>query len=235
MGDQMIKELENIYSKTMDYFVEKKDEDPDLFLKVGSETEVGFAILYTPPIYNPKILICGQNPGNFGYSWDDQYNQEMLNGEIPTVNTYTAGRDGVSYPFNFAKFIRSQFDLTPARKELLDKDTVGMNIYPFQYNGTPKLTSEKRKDYLKTFHRLSIQTVRAINPQKIICISVKAFDVLNKKEAKNIKQHEHGGRYSGKGFFGDIPVYLVGHPASYTPDELLYKALDNAIKEIESE
>ena len=101
----MITELENIYTQTWDYFNENKDEDPDLFIKVGSETEVGFAILYTPPIYNPKILICGQNPGNFGYSWDDQYNQEMLSGEIPTVNTYTAGRDGISYPFEFAKFI----------------------------------------------------------------------------------------------------------------------------------
>ena len=98
-----------------------------------------------------------------------------------------------------------------------------------------KEKGRKRKDYLKTFHRLSIRTVRAINPQKIICISVKAFDALNKKEAENVKQHEHGGRYSGKGFFGDIPVYLVGHPKSYTPVELLYETLDSVIKEIESE
>ncbi len=49
-----------------------------------------------------------------------------------------------------------------------------------------------------------------------------------------MKNHKHGGRYSGRGFFGEIPVYLVGHPASYTPKDLLYEALDDAIEEIES-
>ena len=234
MEQEIFTKLESIYSQTMDYFNANKEDDPELFLKVGSEAEVGFAILYTPPIYNPKILICGQNPGNFGYSWDDQYNQEMLSGEIPTVNTYTAGRDGESYPFNFAKFIRSQFDVTPERKELLDNNTVGMNIWAFQYQGTPIMTSSARIEYLKAFQRFSVLTIRAINPQNIICISVKAFDVLNKKEAKNVKKHIHGGRYSGKGYFGDTPVYLVGHPASRTPDELLYEELDEAITEIES-
>ena len=87
---------------------------------------------------------------------------------------------------------------------------------------------------MKIFHRFSIQVIRAINPQNIICISVKAFDILNKKEAKQIKNHKHGGRYSGRGFFGEIPVYLVGHPASYTPKDLLHEALDDAIEEIES-
>ena len=233
MEKEMRSKLADIYSQTKNYFNENKDDDPDLFLKVGSEEEVGFAILYTPPIYNPKVLICGQNPGNFGYSWDDEFNDEMLKGEVPSVNTYTAGRDGISYPFKFAKFIRSQFDSSPERKELLDNNTVGMNIWPCQYDGTPNFSSKERKEHLKTFHRLSIQVIRAINPQNIICISVKAFDVLNKKEAKNIEKHEVGGRYSGTGFFGEIPVYLVGHPASYTPKELLYSALDNTIKEIE--
>lgn len=232
MEKEMRSKLADIYSQTKNYFNENKDDDPDLFLKVGSEEEVGFAILYTPPIYNPKVLICGQNPGNFGYSWDDQYNQEMLNGELPTVNTYTAGRDNKSYPFNFAKFIRSQFDISSERKELLDTNTVGMNIWPFQYDGTPVLNSKERKKHLKTFHRLSIQVIRAINPQNIICIGVKAFDVLNKKVAKNIEKDEAGARYSGRGFFGEIPLYLVGHPASYTRNELLYSALDNALKEI---
>ena len=234
MEKEMTLRLADIYSQTKNYFNENKGEDPDIFLRVGSKDEIGFSILYTPPIYNPRILICGQNPGNFGNSWDDEFNDEMLKGEVPLVNTYTAGRDNRSYPFPFAKFIRSQFDSTPERKELLDNNTVGMNIWPCQYHGTPNFSSKKREKYMKTFHKFSIQVIRAINPQNIICISVKAFDVLNKKEAKQIKNHKHGGRYSGRGFFGEIPVYLVGHPKSYTPDNLLYEALDDAIKEIES-
>ena len=232
MKKEMTSRLADIYSQTKNYFNENKGEDPDIFLRVGSKEEIGFSILYTPPIYNPKILICGQNPGNFGFSWDDKFNDEMLKGEMPSVNTYTAGRDNHSYPFAFAKFIRSQFDSTSERKELLDNNTVGMNIWPCQYHGTPKFNSKEREEYLKTFNRFSIQVIRAINPQNIICISVKAFDVLNKKKATQIKNHEHGGRYSGRGFFGEIPVYLVGHPASYTPKELLNEALDDAIEEI---
>jgi len=234
MEEDMNTKLENIYSKTMDYFIKNKDTDPELFLKVGSDSEVGFAILYTPPIYNPKILICGQNPGNFGYEWDDHYNQEMLNGSIPKVNTYTAGRNSTDYPFGFARFIRSQFDLTQERRELLDSDTVGMNIWPFQHPKTPAIT-KSREEYFKNFHRNSIQAIRAINPKNIICLSVKAFDVINKERAKDVLAHEYGGRYSAKGHFGDIPVYLVGHPSSRTPDDLLYDELDSTISQIQSQ
>ena len=234
MEEDMNTKLENIYSKTMDYFIKNKDKDPELFLKVGSDSEVGFAILYTPPIYNPKILICGQNPGDFGYKWNDHYNQEMLNGSIPKVNSYTAGRNSDDYPFGFARFIRSQFDLTQERRKLLDEDTVGMNIWPFQYHGTPKIT-KSRKEYFKNFNRNSIEVIRAINPKNIICLSVKAFDVINKEKATDVLVHEYGGRYSAKGYFGDIPVYLVGHPSSHTPKNLLRDELDKTISEIQSQ
>ena len=87
----------------------------------------------------------------------------------------------------------------------------------------------------KNFHRNSIQAIRAINPKNIICLSVKAFDVINKERAKDVLVHEYGGRYSAKGHFGDIPVYLVGHPSSRTPDNLLCDELDKTISEIQSQ
>ena len=156
MKEQMIAELENIYADTWDYFDKNKDQDSSLFSKVGTNN-LGFAWLYTPPIYKPKLLICGQNPGNFGYHYDDEYDREMLKGEIPIINTYTAGRDGISYPFEFAKFIRKHLDKTAERKELLDTNTVGMNIFPFQYKGSATLSGKKNKEHKAFFKKLSIK------------------------------------------------------------------------------
>ena len=215
MKEQMIAELENIYADTWDYFDKNKDQDSSLFSKVGTNN-LGFAWLYTPPIYKPKLLICGQNPGNYGYHYDDEYDREMLKGEIPIINTYTAGRDGISYPFEFAKFIRKHLDKTAERKELLDTNTVGMNIFPFQYKGSATLSGKKNKEHKAFFKKLSIKIVKAIQPESIICIGVTSFDLINKNTAQGILKNEYKGkfyRYFAKGRFGDKPVYLVAHPS----------------------
>ena len=164
----------------------------------------------------------------------------MLSGEIPTVNTYTAGRDDISYPFEFAEFIRKHLDKTPERKNLLDTNTVGMNVFPFQYKGSATLSGKKNEKHLAFFKRSSIKIIRAIDPENIICIGVTSFDLINKNKAEVVLKNEYMDRlyrYFAIGGFGDKPVYLVAHPSKSNrgvPTEKKDDAFDRALKLIES-
>ena len=221
-------EIGKVYETTRRFF--QKNSDSSWAVPRATSPRVGFAILYTPAIIRPKILLIGQNPGNFGDTWDDKYNCRMLSGCVPTVNTY------LEFPYLLGRILRQVFEQSGFNDTLKD-DLVGMNIWHCQAKGTPVLDKDTRSQFRKN----SLDIVNLIEPQNIICIGVNAFDAINECElVRSAQTHIYGGRYSGEGGVAlkngvTIPVYLVGHlTGSRTPPKDTQGALSSAIIKIHS-
>ena len=77
---------------------------------LSTKPRAGFAILYTPPAYEPQLLIVGQNPSNFAGSGsiEDPPNADMLSGTVPTANSYDV------HDYLLGKTLRGAFVNHPA-------------------------------------------------------------------------------------------------------------------------
>ena len=225
---ELVQKVEQVYESTRLFFLRNKNKA--WAVPSSTSPNVGFSVLYTPIIDSPKILLVGQNPGNFGDKWDDEKNLQMLSGKIPKINTY------LEFAYPLGQILRKVFGECGCM-ETLKGDLVGMNVWHCQAKGTPKLDSVTRSHFEKN----TMEIVNLLKPKNIVCVGVQAFDAINQLlPAKNVQVHNYGGRYYGEGevSFADgdnVPVYLVGHlTGSRTPADQTQKALVSAITKIHS-
>ncbi len=132
----------------------------------------GFAIFYTPPVFQPPLLIIGQNPANFAgarRAYTDPPNREMLAGRPPTVNSY------LQHDHEFATTLRRLFREYP---HLLET-AVGMNLWHFQM---PPNTKDLPPPNLRAIcERVTCELIEAMEPAAILCFSAPARELLGKR------------------------------------------------------
>lgn len=119
--------IADVYRQTREEFAQRRSEPNYAAYVVPSATDPdpGFAIFYTPPSYEPPLLIIGMNPSNFagsGASLKAAPNAAMLEGKPPGVNSY------LEHNHEFAIALRKGF----AKHFNLLEAAVGMNVWYFQ-------------------------------------------------------------------------------------------------------
>lgn len=113
--------IEKIYSETREFF--EKNQHLPYIKPISQSGKIGFCILYTPPIFNPDVLIIGQNPSYFTPKMPrSEIDKIMMSGEIPRVNSY------IEHNHIFAKEIRRIFKYD---KSTFLENCVGTNIWFF--------------------------------------------------------------------------------------------------------
>lgn len=137
-------------------------------LLAATAPKPGFTIFYTPPAYQPPLLIVGMNPSNFageGASLKAAPNSEMLSGLPPTLNSYAV------HNHVFAAALRKGF----AGHEALFGFAVGMNVWFFQWADNANAAPRELKRFCQ---EQTIALVEIINPAAILCLSSIAFSTL---------------------------------------------------------
>jgi len=161
--------LDRAYRTTRERFVEFA-ERPDcrrFVVPPATDPDVGFSILYTPPVFNPPLLIIGLNPANFAGAGADQAgepNRTMLSGTPPTVNSY------LQHDHVFARALRASF----AGYEDLLASTVGMNVWHFQQVSD---AAKAPKDLIAFCESTTFDIATTMKPQHVLCFSRQALNL----------------------------------------------------------
>jgi hypothetical protein len=134
-----------------------------------AEQKHGFAIFYTPPIFQPKLLVVGQNPSNFagaGRELTDTPNAEMFSGIIPREKNY----DLHTQHF-FGNSLINALDAHPT----LFASFVYMNVWHFQRKEDAENAPPNLRKFCET---TSNEIVHAIRPLNVLCFGKYAFRAL---------------------------------------------------------
>jgi hypothetical protein len=161
--------LDRAYRRTREQF-ERWAFNPEYYKYVvppATKPRAGFAICYTPPIFQPKLLIVGQNPSNFAGagSLEASPNDQMLSGQPPSVSSYDA------HEHLFGRALRDAFSQHPQ----LYEGCVGMNVWHFQCTSSASSAPKPLKDF---FEETSREVVDAMQPCNVLCFGRPAFSTL---------------------------------------------------------
>ena len=144
--------------------------------KIGDE--VGFSILWTPPVYEAEILLCGACVTTFG---DIETNRRNLAGQIPVKNIC------MSSEAKFHRNLRSAFSEV-GKLDLLE-NCVGMNVWHAQ-----KIGSVVRRDFpeeaAEFFETNTKQIIELLKPKRVIALGGESFKALS-KNLSGVKKFYH--------------------------------------------
>ena len=206
--DDKLAKLEKIYSDMRDVFEAHASHYLTKPEALGGD--VGFCILYTPPILNPDLLVIGKNPSFFNPS--NEFSEEdelMMSGTIPTVNSY------LEHKHLFATELKNMFCYENEKPNILD-NTVGMNIWFFQGKDIPQDISGPIGELKKSCEKATKDVIRLFKPKTILAVGVEAMRVCDSDNMAVYECWKEGekmrGRVFGKTKFENIyPVFMCNH------------------------
>ncbi len=206
-ADKLAK-LEKIYSDTREVFETHASHYLTKPTVLGGD--IGFCILYTPPILNPDLLVIGKNPSFFNPS--NEFSEEdnlMMSGTIPTVNSY------LEHKHLFARELKNMFCYESEKPNILD-NTVGMNIWFFQGKEIPPCRTGKLGELKKSCEKATKDLIRLLKPKTILAVGQEAMDVCDSDNMADYEywkaSQERKVRVFGKTKFENIcPVFMCSH------------------------
>ena len=157
--------------------------------------KVGFSILWTQIFKKPPLLLCGCCVTTFGTF---EQNTENLEGKIPTRNTAI----GAMHPFgnNIEKAFAENNCL-----ELL-KQCVGMNMWHFQYVGSPSY-NQYAKEIREFCENNTVQIIKLLEPKYLICLHNHTIRKLTKHFPDLIRM-THPSVQQGHPFRAQMKAFL---------------------------
>ena len=208
-----MREIEHIYESTTQQFTKwAKSENQRLRNVACAETlracqndwgagsaeigdEIGFSILWTPPLMEAEILLCGACVTDFK---DKNENKVNLSGVIPNRNTC------INAKHKFGKTIEKTFQEF-GRYDLFE-NCVGMNVWHFQYVGMAKRGNFPIES-VEFCEANTKKIIEALKPKRIVALGGEAYTVL-KKQFSKVHKFTHPSHQHGKKFSNDLHEFL---------------------------
>ena len=148
---------------------------------------MGFQILWTPPMDNPKLLICGLCAANFGSGLD---NIECLEGKIPKTNIY------IDSNHKFGQKLTNAFDQL-AKLDLFE-NCVGLNLWHFQYVGSVNKSYLPNSEEVRQFcEENTRKIIELINPEVVLALGDIAHSKLKGFSLDNLEKIQHPSARGG--------------------------------------
>ena len=156
---------------------------------------MGFSILWTSPKVDAEILFCGCCVTSFG---DRNTNQSNLAGEIPTHNTC------INSQHKFGQTIEDVFK--SVGQMALFKSCVGMNLWHFQYVGSP-FPNQYHSEVRQFCEANTVKIIQLLRPKRVITLHNYAARKL-KADFPNLISMPHPSYRSGVPFREDMTNFL---------------------------
>jgi hypothetical protein len=156
---------------------------------------MGFSILWTSPKVDAEILFCGCCVTSFG---DLNTNQSNLAGEIPTHNTC------INSQHKFGQTIEDVFK--SVGQMALFKSCVGMNLWHFQYVGSP-FPNQYHSEVRQFCEANTVKIIQLLRPKRVITLHNYAARKL-KADFPNLISMPHPSYRSGVPFREEMTNFL---------------------------
>lgn len=170
--------------------------------------ELGYSILYSPPVYHPALVTIGENPGSLRgqiyspaehSSWPNHnvyYHDtwplaKKLQALFSSIGELDALRDSVGFAVNF-------FRSRPSS----DRD-VGL-----RWRDNPPQIRRVLEEFAKS---KALNLIRLLEPRLIVTLGMKAFDTLAGKPIE-VLERRNNSRLCTFGYIENTPTIGMIHP-----------------------